>query len=215
MGRGSIQKTECRQDALVRPGARRAHFSRGIFNGPSGPVGGNGRLESCGFIRGEPVDGLRGGPVGGNGRLESCGFFRCCRPRFAWAGLGQSSLLERLAERVEFKAQVLGDFSSAPTNPQQLLCLGGDLRRHHRSTACRTRCVERFHAPGTILVDATNDAVLRDAEGPHDIDLAARTHADQLGGEHLKCAVFVLGMLKQGLSAAEVYPLAIFAHDTD
>ena len=201
MGRGSIQKTECRQDALVRPGARRAHFSRGIFNGPSGPVGGNGRLESCGFIRGEPVDGLRGGQVGGNGRLESRGFIRCCRPRFAWAGLGQSSLLERLAERVEFKAQVLGDFSSAPTSPQQLLCLGGDLRRHHRSTACRTRCVERFHAPGTILVDATNDAVLRDAEGPHDIDLAARTHADQLGSEHLKSAAFVLGMLKQGLSA--------------
>ena len=115
----------------------------------------------------------------------------------------------RLAERVEFKAQVLGDFSSAPTNPQQLLCLGGDLRRHHRSTACRTRCVKRFHAPGAILVDATNDAVLRDAEGPHDIDLAARTHADQLGGEHLKSAAFVLGMLKQGLSAAEVDPLAI------
>ena len=92
MGRGSIQKTECCQDALVRPGARRAHFSRGIFDGPSGSVCGNGRLESCGFIR-------------------------CCRPRFEWAGLGQSSLLERLAERVEFKAQVLGDFSSAPTSP--------------------------------------------------------------------------------------------------
>ncbi len=141
--------------------------------------------------------------------MESCGFIRCCRPRFAWAGLGQSSLLERLAERVEFKAQVLGDFSSAPTNPQQLLCLGGDLRRHHRSTACRTRCVKRFHAPGAILVDATNDAVLRDAEGPHDIDLAARTYADQLGGEHLKSAAFVLGMLKQGLSAAEVDPLDV------
>ena len=60
--------------------------------------------------------------------------------------------LELAPERVEFKAQVLGDFSSAPTNPQQLLCLGGDLRRHHRSTACRTRCVERFHAPGRYLL---------------------------------------------------------------
>ena len=112
MGRGSIEKTEYRRQGLAPagPGARRAHFSRGIFNGPSGPVGGNGRLERCGFIRGEPVDGLRGGQVGGNGRLESRGFIRCCRPRFAWAGLGQSSLLERLAERVEFKAQVLGDF---------------------------------------------------------------------------------------------------------
>ena len=47
---------------------------------------------------------------------------------------------------------MLGDFSSAPTSPQQLLCLGGDLRRHHRSTACRTRRVERFHAPGAILL---------------------------------------------------------------
>ena len=94
MGRGLHPEDQCRQDVLVRPGARRAHFSRGIFNGPSGPVGGNGRLESCGFIRGEPVDGLGGGQVGGNGRLESCGFIRCCRPRFAWAGLGQSSLLE-------------------------------------------------------------------------------------------------------------------------
>ena len=110
---------------------------------------------------------------------------------------------------------MLGDFSSAPTNPQQLFCLGGDLRRHHRSAACRTRRVERFHAPGAILVDATNDAVLRDAEGPHDIDLAARTHADQLGGEHLKRVAIVLGVLKQGLSAAEVDPLAIFAHDTE
>ena len=161
MGRGSIQKTECCQDALVRPGARRAHFSRGIFDGPSGSVCGNGRLESCGFIR-------------------------CCRPRFEWAGLGQSSLLERLAERVEFKAQVLGDFSSAPTSPQQLLCLGGDLRRHHGSAACRTRRVERFHAPGAILVDAANDALLGDAEGAHDIHLAAGTLADQLGSEHPK-----------------------------
>ena len=167
--------------ALVRPGARRAHFSRGIFDGPSGSVCGNGRLESCGFIR-------------------------CCRPRFEWAGLGQSSLLERLAERVEFKAQVLGDFSSAPTSPQQLLCLGGDLRRHHRSAACRTRRVERFHAPGAILVDAANDALLGDAEGSHDIHLAAGTLADQLGSEHPKRLAVGLGVMKDWLSAAEVCP---------
>ena len=55
-----------------------------------------GGWRAGGFIRGEPVDGLRGGQVGGNGRLESGGFIRCCRPRFAWAGLGQSSLLDAL-----------------------------------------------------------------------------------------------------------------------
>ena len=135
--------------------------------------------------------------------------------RLEWAGLGQSSLLERLAERVEFEAQVLGDFSSAPTSPQQLLGLGRDLRRHHRSTACRTRRVERFHAPGAILVDAANDAVLRDAEGSHDIHLAAGTLADQLGSEHPKRVAVGLSVMKHWLSAAEVGPLAIFAHDTD
>ena len=48
-----------------------------------------------------------------------------------------------------------------------------------------------------------------------DIDLAARTLADQLGGEHPKRAAIVLSVLKYRLSAAEVDPLAIFAHDTD
>ena len=146
----------------------------------------------------------------GAGAFSGAGF---SRPE--WTGLGQSSLLDRLAERVELEVQVLGDFSSAPTNSQQLLCLGRDLRRHHRGTACRTRRVERFHAPSTILVDAANDAVLRDAEGPQDIDLAARILADQLGGEHPKRAAVVLGVLKHRLSAAEVCPLAIFAHDAD
>ena len=41
------------------------------------------------------------------------------------------------------------------------------------------------------------------------------TLADQLGGKHLKRAVVVLGVLKHRLNAAEVYPLAIFAHDAD
>ncbi len=189
-GRSPVQKTECRQDTFVRPGARRAHFRRGIGDGPRGLVG-------------------------GGGRLWSWSFFWCWLSRPEWTGLGQSSLLDRLAERVELEVQVLGDFSSAPTGSQQLLCSGRDLRRHHRSTACRTRRVERFHAPGAILVDATNDAVLGDAEGPHDIHLAARALADQLGGKHPKRAAVVLGVLKHRLSAAEVDPLIIFAHDTD
>ena len=189
-GRSAVQKTECRQDAFVRPGARRAHFRRGIGDSPRGLVG-------------------------GRGRLRSWSFFWCWLSRPERTGLGQSSLLDRLAERVELEVQLLGDFSSAPTNSQQLLCLGRDLRRQHRSTACRTRRVERFHAPGAILVDAANDAALRDAEDPQDIDLAARVLADQLGGEHLKRAAVVLGVLKHRLSAAEVDPLTIFARDTD
>ena len=189
-GRSAVQKTECRQDAFVRPGACRAHFGRGIFDGPRGLVG-------------------------GGGWLWSGSFFGCWLPRLEWTGLGQSSLLDRLAERVELEAQLLGDFSWAPTSPQQLLCLGRDLRRHHRSTACRTRRVERVHAAGAIRVDATNDAVLRDAEGPHDIHLAARALADQLGGKHPKRAAVVLGVLKHRLNAAEVCPLAIFADDAD
>jgi len=57
--------------------------------------------------------------------------------------------------------------------------------------------------------------VLGDAEGPHDIDLAARALADQLGRKHPKRVVIVLGVMKHRLSAAEVDPLIIFARDTD
>ena len=110
---------------------------------------------------------------------------------------------------------MFGDFSSAPTKCQQLLCLGHDLRRHHRSTARRTRGVESFHAIGAILVDATNDAALGDTEGPHDIHLAARALADQLGRKHPKRAEVALGVMEHRLSAAGVYPLIIFARDTD
>ena len=188
--RSTVEKTKCRQDTLIRPGARRTHFRRGIVDGPRGLVGG-GR------------------------RLWSRSVFRCWLSRLEWTGLGQSSLLNRLAERVELEAQVLGDFSSAPTSSQQLLCLGRDLRRQHRGTARRTRRVERLHAPGAILVDAANDAVLRDAEGPHDVHLAAGALADQLGGEHPKRAAVALGVMKHRLSAAEVDPLTIFAHDAD
>ena len=112
-------------------------------------------------------------------------------------------------------AQSLGDFCSALASSQQLLRLGRDLRRQHRSAACRARREERFHASCAILVDAANDAVLRDAEGPHDIHLAAHALADQLGGKHPKRAAVVLGVLKHGLNAAEVCPLAIFAYDAD
>ena len=110
---------------------------------------------------------------------------------------------------------MLGDFSSAPTNSQQLLCLGPDPRCHHRSTARRTRRVERFHTPGAILVDAPNDAVLGDTEGPYDIDLAARALADQLGRKHPKRAEIALGVMEHRLSAAGVDPLIIFARHTD
>ena len=75
-----------------------------------------------------------------------------------------------------------------------------------------TRRVERFHAPGAILVDAANDAVLRDAEGAHDIYLAAGTLADQLGSEHPKRVAVGLGVMKDWLGTAEICPLAIFAH---
>ena len=37
--------------------------------------------------------------------------------------------------------------------------------------------------------------------------------ADQLGGKHLKRAAVVLDVLKHRPTAAEVYPLIIFAHD--
>ena len=110
---------------------------------------------------------------------------------------------------------MLSDFSSAPANSQQLLCLGRDLRRHHRGTARRTRRVERFHTPGAIFVHATNDAVLGDTEGPYDIHLAARALADQLGRKHPKGVRVALSVMKHRLSTAEVDPLIIFARDTD
>jgi hypothetical protein len=188
--RSAVQKTKRSQDAFIRSGTCRSHLSRGIKDGPRGLVGG-GR------------------------RMWSWSFFWCWLSRPRWIGLGQSSLLDRLAERVELDIQSLGDFSSAPTNSQQLLCLGYNLRRHHRSAACRTRRVEGFHPPGAILVDAANDAVLGDTEDPHDIHLAARALADQLSGEHLKRAAVALGVMKYRLSPAEVDPSIIFARDTD
>ena len=124
-------------------------------------------------------------------------------------------MLNRLAERVELEAQFLGDFPWAPTSPQQLLCLGRDLRRDHRGSAWCARRVECCHASGAVPVDTANDAVLRDAEGPHDVRLAASPLADQLSGKHLESAAVTLGVLEYRLDAAEVDPLAIFAYNAD
>src|SRR5260370_28550173 len=131
------------------------------------------------------------------------------------AGPDQSSVLNRLAERVGLEAQFLGDFFWAPTSPQQLLCLGHDFRRDHRGSAGCTRRVERCHAPGAILVDAANDAVLRDAEDSYDVLVAASPLADQLSGKHPESAAVILGVLEHRLDAAKVDPLAIFAYHAD
>ena len=62
---------------------------------------------------------------------------------------------------------------------------GRDRQRHHRSAACRTRRVERFHAPVAIFVDAPNDATLGDAESAHDLDVDSdRAWTAQHTGEH-------------------------------
>ena len=149
------------------------------------------------------------------GGCGSGSFFGCWLRRLGAKGHAQSSVPDRFSECVELDAQSLGNLSWALACPQQLLCLGRDLRRHHRGAACRTRRVERVHAAGAIPVDATNDAVLRHAECPHDIRLAAHALADQLGGKHLKRAAVVLGVLKHRLNTAEVCPLAIVADDAD
>ena len=62
-------------------------------------------------------------------------------------------------------------------------------------------------------MDTTNDAALRHAKGPHNVDLAAGTLADQLGRKHPEGTAVVLGVLKYRIYAAEVRPLAILAHD--
>ncbi len=82
------------------------------------------------------------------------------------------------------------------------------------STACRPRREERISRRcGAIRVDATNDAVLRDAEGLYDIHFRRHALADQLGGKHPKGAVVVLGVLKHRLNTAEICPLTSFADD--
>ena len=66
--------------------------------------------------------------------------------------------------------------------------------------------VERSHASGAVSVDTTNDAILRDAKAAHDIDLAARSLADQLSGKHPESAMVILGVLEYRLDATEVDP---------
>ncbi len=83
-GRCPVEKTDCRQDAFVRPCARRPQFGYGIKGGPRGLVGGS-RLLWTRCIFGYWLTGCLG-----------------TRP-------DQSSLPNRLAERVWLEAQLLGD----------------------------------------------------------------------------------------------------------
>ena len=76
-------------------------------------------------------------------------------------------------------------------------------------------CVERCHAAGAVGSNATNNADLGHAKDPHNVHLAASALADQLGGKHPERAAVTLGVLKYGIHAAEVCPLAILAYDTD
>ena len=55
----------------------------------------------------------------------------------------------------------------------------------------------------------------RSGRAPPIANLAASTLADQLGGKHPESAAVTLGVLKHRLCAAEVDPLAIFAHHAD
>ena len=189
-GRGTVEKADGGQNTFVGPGASGAHFGRGIKGGPRGFVGG---------VR----------------WLCNQSFFGC---RFPWLGgtrPDQSSVLNRLSERVELEAQFLGDFQWAQTSSQQPLCLGRDLRRDHRGPAWCARRVERSHASGAVSIDTANDAVFRDSEGPHDVRLATSTLADQLRGKHLETAVVTFGVVEYRLDAAEVDPLAILAYHAD
>ena len=110
---------------------------------------------------------------------------------------------------------MLGDVSPAPAGCEELLCPCRDLRRQHRGTARRARRVERRHVPRAILGDAPDDAALGDAEGPHDIHLAAGALADQLGGKHSEGAGVTPGMMEHRLGAAEIGPSVILSRDAD
>ena len=120
-----------------------------------------------------------------------------------------------LAERIELESKFSGDFSWAQTSPQQLLCLGRNIRRDHRGTTRCARRVERGHTSGAVPIDAPNNAILRDAEGSHDVHQATSPLADQLSGKHLESAAVILDVLEHRLNAAEVDPLAIFVWNTD
>ena len=160
--RSAIQKAESRQDAFVRPGAGCAHFGRGVFNCACRPV-----------ARGKHLR---------NGAL----FRRSAFPARPDRGTLHRPL-EFLFERVTFSCPAASATSvwltPAPSNCCTSAMTSASSLKHRVS-----RSEERVHTARTIHVDATNDAVLRDAEGLYDIHLAAYALADQLGGKHPKGA---------------------------
>ena len=98
---GLHPKTECCL-ALVRPGARRAHFTR--------------HLRRPEWICSVAIGGWRAAAL--SGAVAPVRVGRLVVP--CWNALRSVSSLR----------PVLGDFSSAPPAPATV-CLGGDLRRHH------------------------------------------------------------------------------------
>ena len=143
--------------------ARRAHFSRGTFDGPSGICLWQ---WAAGELRLDPVL----SPSVRVGRARSVA---AC-----WNALRSVSSL---------RPRALGDFSSAPTSPQRPLRPGAvTSRRHHRQRgASHEACKERFHAPGAILVDAAESrSAWRRRRLRIEIHLAAGTRAEsKLGSE--------------------------------
>ena len=93
--------------------------------------------------------------------------------------------------------------------------MGGDLGGHHGGATASARSVEAVDPFLAILRDAAEDAVLGDSEGANDLCLGTRTLATELRGEHAKGLSIVLGMLEDGLDAAEVGPLTVLADHTD
>ena len=55
----------------------------------------------------------------------------------------------------------------------------------------------------------------RDAEGPNDLALLATALTNQLGREHAKGRVVLLGVSKNGPHAQVVRPLPVLAHDAE
>ena len=157
-----FKKTESRQDPFVRPGACRAHFGRGVFDGPRGLVAWRwAAVERSVFGSWTLPAGLGEGSVS--------------RP--CWIALRSVSSLRPSCSATSLRLR------PAPSNCWAWAVTSGVITEAPRVA----RGVKNArHASGAIRVDAANDAVLRDAEGPHDIHLAAHALADQLGGKHPK-----------------------------
>ena len=90
-----------------------------------------------------------------------------------------------------------------------------DLLGHHGCAAPGTWAIERLDAFLAVLFDAAFDAVFRDAEGIHNLDLFTGALADELGREHPKGRPILLGMRKDGSDAGEKSPLPIFLNDAN